>query len=138
MSSVKEIATLDGEWKAVEGATAAEKVAGHAVLQGCGGGAVGGVRCGKGAIALAARPGRPHRRARRAGPTKRSGESAEWTRWSASLPPPRWRLPTRRGVTTLVYALNLKTFLAKGKCFQIRAGVRTMNVIDYLLGHSEL
>ena len=27
MSSVKEIATLDGEWKAVEGATAAEKAA---------------------------------------------------------------------------------------------------------------
>ena len=27
MSSVKEIATLDGEWKAVEGATAEEKAA---------------------------------------------------------------------------------------------------------------
>ena len=27
MSSVKEVATLDGEWKAVDGATAAEKAA---------------------------------------------------------------------------------------------------------------
>ena len=27
MSSVKEVATLDGEWKAVEGASAAEKAA---------------------------------------------------------------------------------------------------------------